>query len=157
MKISDNGPKPSVFDIEAATEKNTTYRTVAWSGKYLQVTLMSIPPGSSIGLEKHPETDQFIRLEAGTGVAKMGTNKAKLTTWEVSDGWSVQVPAGHWHDIENVGEDPMQLYVVYAPVHHAAGAVHKTSDDADAAEEAGKDEPPQWSEQPAPDAEDKKA
>ena len=136
MRITDKGPEPNVFDIEKATVKNKNYRTVAWSGKYLQVTLMSIPPGSSIGLEKHPETDQFIRLDAGKGVAKMGTNKAKLETWDVSDGWSVQVPAGHWHDIENVGEDPMQLYVVYAPVHHKPGIVQKPSEKADADEEA---------------------
>jgi mannose-6-phosphate isomerase-like protein (cupin superfamily) len=157
MKITDKGPEPNVFDIEKATVENTNYRTVAWSGKYLQVTLMSIPPGSSIGLEKHPETDQFIRLDAGKGVAKMGTNEAKLQTWEVSDGWSVQVPAGVWHDVENVGEDPMQLYVVYAPVHHAPGIVQETSEAADADEEAGRDEPPEWSVQPAPDAEDQKA
>ena len=157
MKITDNGPGPNVFDIEKATVENKNYRTVAWSGKYLQVTLMSIPPGSSIGLEKHPETDQFIRLDAGKGVAKLGTNKAKLESFEVSDGWSIQVPAGHWHDVENVGDDPMQLYVVYAPVHHAPGIVQKTSEDADADEESGKDEPPEWSVQPAPDVEDQKA
>lgn len=157
MKITDNGPEPNVFDIETATVENKTYRTVAWSGKYLQVTLMSIPAGSSIGLEKHPETDQFIRIDAGSGRAKMGTNKRKLDTWDVSDGWSIQVPAGHWHDVENTGEEDLKLYVVYAPVHHAAGTVRKTSDDADAAEEAGKDEPPEWSVQPAPEAEDQKA
>ena len=62
MKITDNGPEPNVFDIETATKENTTYRTVAWTGKYLQVTLMSIEPGASIGLEAHPETDQFLSL-----------------------------------------------------------------------------------------------
>ena len=43
MKINDNGPKPNAFDIETATKENTNYRTTAWTGKYLQVTLMSIP------------------------------------------------------------------------------------------------------------------
>ena len=57
MQISDNGPNPNAFDIETATRQNSTYRTVAWTGKYLQVTLMSIEPGSSIGLEVHPDTD----------------------------------------------------------------------------------------------------
>ena len=51
MSITDNGPKPNAFDIESATKENPNYRTVAWTGKYLQVTLMSIPVGSSIGLE----------------------------------------------------------------------------------------------------------
>ena len=55
MKVIDNGPKPNAFDIETATTSNDTYRTVAWTGRYLQVTLMSIPVGESIGLETHPE------------------------------------------------------------------------------------------------------
>ena len=67
MPVRDPGPNPNAFDIEAATLENDNYRTVAWTGRYLQVTLMSIPVGSSIGLEVHPETDQFLRLEAGGG------------------------------------------------------------------------------------------
>lgn len=64
--IQDIGPKPNAFDIENATKDNANY-TVAWTGKYLQVTLMSIEPGQSIGLEAHPDTDQFLRLDAGQG------------------------------------------------------------------------------------------
>ena len=62
MDITDNGPEPNTFDIETATKENETYRTVAWTGRYLQVTLMSIPVGESIGLEVHPETDQFLTV-----------------------------------------------------------------------------------------------
>ena len=72
MKITDNGPGPNVFDLETATVENSAYRTVAWTGRYLQVTLMSIPPGQSIGLEVHPETDQFVRIDAGEGHVVMG-------------------------------------------------------------------------------------
>jgi mannose-6-phosphate isomerase-like protein (cupin superfamily) len=145
----DNGPKPNVFDLETATKQNATYRTVAWSGKYLQVTLMSIPVGESIGLEAHPETDQFLRLDAGRGRAKMGPAEDDLPLQqEVSDGWSIQVPAGTWHDVENIGDEPMRLYVVYAPVHHAPGIVQATKEDADRDEESGVDEPPAWSVQP---------
>ena len=78
MKITDNGPKPNAFDIETATVENTNYRTVAWTGKYLQVTLMSIPVGSSIGLEVHPETDQFLRT--------LGTGRAAAEDLNVLDG-----------------------------------------------------------------------
>ena len=67
MQVSDTGPRPNAFDIETATRENENYRTVAWTGKYLQVTLMSIPVGQSIGLEVHPDTDQFLRLDAGQG------------------------------------------------------------------------------------------
>lgn len=149
MKITDNGPKPNAFDIETATVENTNYRTVAWTGKYLQVTLMSIPVGSSIGLEVHPETDQFLRLDKGEGRCVMGPTKDDLPfSQDVSDGWSVQVPAGKWHDIINTGTVPMQVYAVYAPSHHAAGKVHATAEDGERDEAAGHDEPPSWTVQP---------
>ena len=149
MKITDNGPKPNAFDIETATTENTTYRTVAWTGKYLQVTLMSIPVGESIGLETHPETDQFLRLDAGQGRCVMGPSKDNLDfEQEVSDGWSIQVPAGMWHDVINTGDEPMQVYAVYAPTHHAQGIVQQTVEDAERDEDSGADEPPEWTVQP---------
>ncbi|RRD26724.1 cupin domain-containing protein [Actinomyces bowdenii] len=155
MAIVDNGPKPNAFDIETATTENTTYRTVAWTGKYLQVTLMSIPVGQSIGLETHPETDQFLRIDAGQGRCVMGPSQDDLSfTQEVSDGWSVQVPAGTWHDIINTGDEPLRLYTVYAPVHHAQGIVQATAAQAEADDEAGRDEPPSWTVQPGSGAAD---
>lgn len=66
-RIKDIGPQPQSFDIECATKANANYRSVAWSGRYLQATLMSIPAGGDIGLESHPETVQFLRLDAGRG------------------------------------------------------------------------------------------
>lgn len=149
MDITDNGPEPNAFDIETATKENGNYRTTAWTGKYLQVTLMSIPVGSSIGLEAHPETDQFLRLDAGQGHVVMGPSKDNLTfQQDVTDGWSVQVPAGTWHDIINTGDEPMQVYAVYAPSHHAKGIVQATFGDAERDEDSGKDVPPEWTVQP---------
>jgi mannose-6-phosphate isomerase-like protein (cupin superfamily) len=149
MIPEDIGPRPNAFDIEAATKQNDTYRTVAWTGRYLQVTLMSIPPGSSIGLEAHPETDQFLRLDAGRGRCVMGEAKDRLTfEQEVTDGWSIEVPAGTWHDVINTGDEPLRLYAVYAPTHHAPGIVQRTAADAERDESAGQDQPPEWSVQP---------
>lgn len=145
-KIDDIGPQPHMFDIERATKANTNYRSVAWSGRYLQVTLMSIPVGGSIGFEVHPETDQFLRLDAGSGRVQMGAAKEELTfEKEVSEGWCVLVPAGTWHNISNIGATPMQVYAIYAPAHHTPGKVHPTA----AAASADKnDEPATWSVQP---------
>jgi mannose-6-phosphate isomerase-like protein (cupin superfamily) len=149
VTLKDVGPKPQSFNIEDETLANENYRTVAWSGKYLQVTLMSIPVGSDIGLEVHPETDQFLRLDAGKGRVQMGKTKKDLDfDKEVEDGFAIMVPAGLWHNVTNIGDEPMKLYAVYAPVHHAAGKIHKTAEDAEADEEAGNDEPPEWSVQP---------
>jgi len=145
-RIKDIGPKPQSFDIESATKDNGDYRSVAWSGRYLQVTLMSIPVGEDIGLEAHPETDQFLRLDAGSGRVQMGPKKTELTfEKDVSDGWCVLVPAGTWHNITNTGKKPMQLYAIYAPAHHKPGKVHPT---AEVAEADTDDEPADWSVQP---------
>lgn len=149
MTVHDNGPQPNAFNIETETVANRNYRTVAWSGTYLQVTLMSIPVGESIGLEAHPDTDQFLRLDAGKGRVTMGPAEDDLPfQQDVEDGWAVMVPAGTWHDIINTGDEPMRLYAIYAPVHHAAGIVQATAADAQADEQSGADEPPQWSVQP---------
>ncbi|MGJ5151690.1 hypothetical protein [Bradyrhizobium sp. HKCCYLR1023] len=87
-EIIDIGPQPQAFDIERATRDNANYRSVAWSGRYLQVTLMSIPVGGDIGLEAHPETDQFLRLDAGRGRVQKGS----------SDG--VLIARNQWSDTE---------------------------------------------------------
>ncbi len=146
MTITDIGPKPHAFDIETATIDNANYRTVAWSGRYLQVTLMSIAAGKDIGLEMHGETDQFIRLDAGNGRVQMGPAKDDLTfDKEVSDGWCVLVPAGTWHNVTNIGDEPMQVYTIYAPAHHKPGKIHQTAAEAEADTD---DEPAEWSVQP---------
>ncbi|QFQ01426.1 Cupin domain protein [Corynebacterium urogenitale] len=155
MAIDDIGPQPQAFDIEKETLANENYRSTAWTGKYLQVTLMSIPVGESIGLEVHPETDQFLRLEQGTGRCVMGDSEDNLDfQQEVADDWSIFVPAGKWHDVINTGDEPLKLYTVYAPVHHAHGIVQATAEDAERDEESGKDVPPEWTVQPGTGAAD---
>ena len=146
QRIEDIGPKPQSFNIESATKDNRDYRSVAWSGRYLQVTLMSIPVGGDIGLEAHPQTDQFLCLDAGCGRVQMGPTKDSLTfEKEVSDGWCVLVPAGTWHNITNIGTTPMQVYTIYAPAHHKPDKAHAT---AAAAKVDKDDEPADWSVQP---------
>ncbi|HVX80398.1 MAG TPA: cupin domain-containing protein [Devosiaceae bacterium] len=156
MSLTDNGPQPNAFDIESEAIGNDNYRTVAWTGKYLQVTLMSIPVGESIGLEVHPNTDQFLRLDAGQGRCVMGPAEDQLDfAQDVGDGWSIQVPAGTWHDVVNAGDRPLKLYAIYAPVHHATGIVQATAAEAQRDEESGRDKPPPWSIQPDQDAPDR--
>ena len=67
------------------------------------------------------------------------------------------MPAGTWHDVVNTGSEPLRLYAIYAPVHHAAGKVHGTFDDAEKDEDSGNDEPPAWSVQPPRTRPDKHA
>jgi len=121
------GPMPYATNIDQATTQNNTYRTALWTGPHLQVTLMTINPGDDIGLEVHPDTDQFLRLEQGSGVVQMGNARDNLYYQQhIFKDWAVMVPAGTWHNITNTGHIPMKLYSVYAPPHHPWGTVHAT-------------------------------
>ena len=42
---TDHGPNPVTFDIEQATLDNDAFRDTLWTGKHLQLTVMSIPAG----------------------------------------------------------------------------------------------------------------
>ena len=128
----DHGPRPFVVNIDRATMQNTNYRTALWTGKHLQLTLMCIPVGGEIGLEVHPDTDQFIRLESGTGIALMGPSPNCLRFQHpMCSGFAAFVPAGTWHNIVNTGYQPLKIYTVYAPPHHPHGTVQGTKAQAD--------------------------
>jgi len=134
-EFRDHGPRPHVLDIERATLANDTYRTALWTGTSLQLTVMSIEPGGEIGLERHPDRDQFLRVEAGRGRVQMGPAEDRLTfDREVGEDWVILVPAGSWHNVTNTGDEPLKLYSLYAPPEHPRGTVHPTKADADAAE-----------------------
>lgn len=128
--LKDYGPYPFVINIEEATKQNDTYRTILWTGKHLQVTLMSINVGEDIGLEIHPDTDQFLRIEQGTAIVKMGDIKDDLNFQrKVYDQFAILIPAGKWHNVINIGNVPLKLYSIYAPPHHPYGTVQKTKED----------------------------
>ena len=129
----DYGPEPFTINIEDDTKANTNFRTTRWTGKHLQLTLMSIPVGGDIGLEVHPDNDQFLRIEEGKGRVQMGPSKDQLTyDRQVEDDWVILVPAGTWHNVTNIGDEPMQLYALYGPPDHKHGTVHKTQADSEA-------------------------
>lgn len=132
MPLEDCGPNPFVIDIDSATRQNTNYRTALWTGCHLQLTLMSIPAGGEIGLEVHPDTDQFLRIESGNGMTIMGASEHCLNFQRpVCDGYAVFVPAGTWHNVVNTGKRPLKIYTVYAPPHHPRGTVQLTKAQAD--------------------------
>jgi len=115
------------------------FRRVLWTGLYSQVVLMTIPVGGDIGEEVHT-VDQALTFTSGTAKATVG-GKEK----EVKAGDLVIVPAGTQHQFENTGPTPLILYTIYSPAEHNPSTVHKTKDEGDELEEAGKDEAPEWS------------
>jgi mannose-6-phosphate isomerase-like protein (cupin superfamily) len=135
MRNSDKGPNPYVANIQNCAQQNRNFRTALWTGNFLQMTLMCIPICDQIGLECHSDTDQFIRVEAGNGIVKMGKSKDCLTFQKpLCCGDGVFIPAGTWHNILNTGKQPLKLSSIYAPPHHPAGTIQPTKCDADNAE-----------------------
>lgn len=113
-------------NVEELTLANENFREVLYTGKHVQLVLMSLLPGEEIGLEVHEGVDQFFRFERGEG--KVLVND---TEYHVTDGDSVIVPAGAKHNIINVSEDTaLKLYTLYAPPHHEDGMVRLTKADA---------------------------
>ncbi|WP_390622432.1 cupin domain-containing protein [Bacillus massilinigeriensis] len=135
IALKDYGPNPFTVNINRAARKNNTYRTALWTGSHLQVTLMSLKVGEDIGLEIHPDVDQFLRIEQGQGVVQMGKTRDHLNfKRKVSDDSAIMIPAGTWHNVTNTGNIPLKLYSIYAPPQHPHGTVHVTKSDAMKAE-----------------------
>lgn len=129
----DFGPKPFVTHLAGATKENGCYRRTLWTGCNLQLTLMCIPPCGEVGLEVHPDHDQFLYLEQGRGTVQMGTCKEHLSCPQsVCCGDAIFVPAGTWHNLCNADRVPLKLYAIYAPPHHPHGTVHRTKAESDA-------------------------
>jgi len=137
--LRDNGGNPHVINIEEAAEFNTDFRRAIWTGRHLQVVLMSIRPGEDIGLEVHPNVDQFIRIEEGTALVQMGPRRNSLNfVRRVSEDDAIMIPAGTWHNVTNIGPRPLKLYTIYAPPEHPFGTVERTKPAAGAAREEEK-------------------
>lgn len=136
ITLKDYGPQPFVINIEKATKQNKNFRTALWTGKHLQLTLMSLLPGEDIGLEIHPNIDQFIRIEHGQGIVKMGEQRERLNFQQrVFEDFVFIIPANTWHNLINTGSEPLKLYSIYAPPQHPFGTVHTTKAESEAAEE----------------------
>ncbi|MGI6227794.1 MAG: cupin domain-containing protein, partial [Peptococcales bacterium] len=136
LLLKDYGSEPFVINIEEATTQNANFRTALWTGNHLQLTLMSLRVGEDIGLEMHPDVDQFIRIERGQGLVQMGNSRNNLDFQRrVYDDYVILIPAGKWHNLINTGNQPLKLYSIYAPPEHPHGTIHKTKADALAAEE----------------------
>jgi mannose-6-phosphate isomerase-like protein (cupin superfamily) len=122
---------------ESEAEQSHDFRRVLWTGEHSQLVIMTIEPGGEIGEETHPDNDQILSFVSGSGKAVIEGEEQFVAAGDI-----VAVPAGTKHNFVNVGPNPLVLYTIYGPAHHAEGAVHATKEEADAKEEAGEDEPP---------------
>jgi len=117
-------------NIEKDTLENENFRKVLYTSKHSQLVLMSLKPKEEIGMEVHPDNDQFFRFEKGTGKVIINGNE-----YNVSDGSAIVVPAGAEHNVINTSEtEELKLYTIYSPPHHKNGIVRTTKEEAEANE-----------------------
>jgi len=122
--------KGFISDIEKDTTENKNFRKVLYTGKKSQLVLMSLKPGEEIGEEIHDDTDQFFRVDSGTGKVVINGKETNI-----KDGFAVVVPQGAKHNVINTGKDDLKLYSIYSPPHHEDGTIHKTKEEAESSKE----------------------
>jgi mannose-6-phosphate isomerase-like protein (cupin superfamily) len=127
---SEGMVKGFVGDISQLTESNADFRHVLYTGKHLQLVLMTLKPGEDIGEETHEGVDQFFRIEEGTGEAVIDGRRSS-----VKAGDAILVPAGARHNIVDTGKKPLRFYTLYGPPEHEDRTVHVTKKDAATAKE----------------------
>jgi len=113
-------------NIDKATVENEDFRRVLYTGKQLQLVLMTLQPGDEIGEEVHEDRDQFFRIEEGEGAIDIDGKENR-----VEDDFAVIVPAGARHNVRNTGSRPLRLYTIYGPPEHKDGVVQSTKEEAD--------------------------
>lgn len=121
--------KGYVENIEKLSLENEHFRKVLYTGKNVQLVVMTLKPGEDIGEEVH-QLDQFIRIEAGSGKVVLDGVEHLL-----ADGSAVIIPQGTRHNIFNTGQEPLKLYTLYAPPNHKDGTIHATRAEAQEHEE----------------------
>jgi mannose-6-phosphate isomerase-like protein (cupin superfamily) len=114
-----------IENIDGRALENADFRHVIYTGPNLQLVLMALEPGQEIGEEVHETTDQFFRIEEGTGEVWIDGRSTPIHA-----GSGILVPANTRHNVKNTGVTAMKMYTLYAPPHHADGTVARTKADA---------------------------
>ena len=118
-KPNDCQSRPCVTCLRGTADSNTALRTIVWTGKYLQCTVMCIAVGGEIGEETHDKADQLLYVEEGCCkcIYECPTTKCPVEKCaEVGDAFFV--PACTPHNVINTGNRPLKLVSVYAPPIH---------------------------------------
>lgn len=127
MDRRDYGRRPYVVNMDRAVRRNQAYRSALWTGRRLQVVLMSLRGGEEIGFERHRQTDQFIQVVQGRGLIQIGDSRHHLDVEQhVRKDDAIMIPAGKWHNLKNIGREPLKIFTIYAPPEHPYGTVEQS-------------------------------
>lgn len=114
-------------NIQEQTLKNENFRKVLFTGEHSQLVVMSLQPKEEIGMEVHPDIDQFFRIEQGNCKVVMGSEE-----YTAKDDFGIIITGGTEHNIINTSEtEALKLYTIYSPPNHPEGTLHKNKAEAD--------------------------
>lgn len=112
---------PFKVNLEKITLSNNNYRKVIDTTPQLQLVIMSLLPKEEIGLERHKNKTQFIRVESGHMTAIINNKKFYL-----KDGDSITIKPNELHNIiNNSVDEKLKLYTIYSPPEHPKNRVQK--------------------------------
>ena len=118
-------------NIEKDALENNNFRKVLYTGKHLQLVLMSLKVGEEIGEETHQNNDQFFRFEGGSGKCIIDE-----TEYLVNNGDVIVVPSGAKHNVINIdSKAELKMYTIYGPPNHKYDTIRATKEDAEKNEE----------------------
>lgn len=126
----DQGARPFVTNLNQDAINNTYFRATRWTCKNMQLTLMSVPIDSDIGLDVHLNSDQLFYIERGSALVLMGRCQECLDYQsQIYNDYTVLVPAGIWHNIINTGHDELKMFSIYAPSLHPHGSIYESKEE----------------------------
>jgi mannose-6-phosphate isomerase-like protein (cupin superfamily) len=115
-----------IDNIEKLTLANQDFRKVLFTAHQMQLVVMTLKPNEDVGMEIHPDNDQFFRIEKGEGKVILNKKEHIIKEDDV-----IIIPAGTEHNVINTSStELLQFYTIYAPPHHKDGTVHKTKAEA---------------------------
>jgi mannose-6-phosphate isomerase-like protein (cupin superfamily) len=107
--------------------ENTDYRHVLYTAKQMQLVAMHLKPNESIEQEKHEETDQFIYVVHGFGLAIINGKEHPIES-----GDCLLIPQKTTHEIINISNNlDLKIFTLYGPPQHRDGLVRKTKREAE--------------------------
>ena len=118
--------KGFVGNIEEITLLNEYFREVLFTGAHCQLVVMSLKPLEEIGMEVHPDNDQFFRFESGQGqvtsLLALAVARLYLDNFRHIKSFWIMVGPKLAQISLHFGVDDIDGTVVEEKITHAAGA-----------------------------------
>lgn len=105
-----------VENLEAAVILNENDRTVRYKDGLMELVLMTLTEENMIGGEIHGNSDQFLYIVRGRALVSVGKNENDIETkTQLTEGYSIVIPKGKWHEIRNSGDRELKFFSIYTP------------------------------------------